>query len=145
MKIRSIVVALAAVTTLSAQPAFARIQHFVGFKFKDGVTEAARQKFRTDFLALQEKAKRDGKPYILSIVGGGAISREGFDQNQDAAFIVAFRNTGDRDYFVGAPYSTAMDPAHAALVKVALDMLDRDGNGRPIGLYVFDFDDGIAS
>jgi len=124
-----------------AMPSFAAIQHIVVFRYQPGVSAPVRAENASRFVALKSLAKRDGRSYIVSIVGGRAISREGFDQTFDEAFVVTFKNEADRNYFVGKPYSDAMDPAHLALAKVVEPLLVHDASGKLTGLFVFDFDD----
>jgi Stress responsive A/B Barrel Domain len=132
---------LAASALLLAGAAQADIRHIVIFKYRPQVAEATRADIAKRFIALKHIARHDGKPYIVSIVGGKAVSREGFDQGFEEAFIVTFKTTGDRNYFVGKPYQETMDPDHLALAKVAEPLLTHDTAGKATGLYVFDFDD----
>jgi hypothetical protein len=125
-----------------ASPAFADIHHIVVFRFKPDVTKEQKAGIAGRFLALKDLAKRNGHRYIVSITGGKAISKEGFDQGLEQAFVVTFKNEADRNYFVGKPYAEGMDPAHEALVKVVVPTLAADSTGRPTGLFVFDYDDG---
>ena len=122
--------------------ALADIRHVVSFKYKPGVSAEVKADIAKRFIALKDAAQRDGAPYIVSIAGGAAISREGFDQGLEQAFIVTFKNTQDRDYFVGKPYREAMDPHHQALAEQVTPLLAADASGKPTGLFVFDFDDG---
>ncbi len=123
-----------------AAPAFADIHHVVIFKYQAGVSMQKRAEIARAFIGLKESAKRDGKSYIVSIIGGKAISKEGFDKGFEEAFVVTFKNTDDRNYFVGKPYSQTMDPNHLALAKIAEPLLARDATGNVVGLFVFDFD-----
>jgi hypothetical protein len=133
--------ALAALSLIFTQPAFADVQHFVAFHYKPGVDPAIKADIARRFIELKDRAMRDGRPYIVSIVGGKAASREGFDRNLEEGFIVRFRTASDRDYFVGPPYLSAMDPSHEAVAKIVTPLLDADSSGKPTGLFVFDFDD----
>ena len=126
---------------LIASPAFADIQHIVVIGYKPGVTAEQKAGIATRFLALKGLAKRNGKPYIASITGGTAISKEGFDQGLEQAFVVTFKNEADRNYFVGKPYSNVMDPAHEALVQIVVPQVAVDSAGKMTGLFVFDYDD----
>ncbi len=130
---------------LMAMPSFANIQHVVVFRYQPGVSAPVRAENASRFVALKSLAKRDGRHYIVSIVGGKAISREGFDQSFDEAFVVTFKNEADRNYFVGKPYSEAMDPDHLALAKVVEPLLVHDAAGKLTGLFVFDFDDKVLA
>jgi len=131
--------ALAAV--LIASPAFADIQHIVLLRYKPGVTAEQKAWIATRFLALKDLATRNGKPYIGSITGGKAISKEGFDQGLEQAFVVTFKNEADRNYFVGKPYSNAMDPTHEAFAQIVVRRVAVDSSGKIAGLFVFDYDD----
>jgi hypothetical protein len=126
---------------LIASLAFADIQHIVVIGYKPGVTAEQKAGIATRFLALKGLAKRNGKPYIASITGGTAISKEGFDQGLEQAFVVTFKNEADRNYFVGKPYSNVMDPAHEALVQIVVPQVAVDSAGKMTGLFVFDYDD----
>ena len=92
------------------------IQHIVLFRYKPEVGGEQRKEVFDRFLQLKDKAKRDGKPYIVSIKAGAQnMSLEGAGQNFDQAFIVEFRSEGDRNYYVGTPAITDpafYDPAH---------------------------------
>ncbi|WP_170137535.1 Dabb family protein [Pseudochrobactrum asaccharolyticum] len=80
------------------------------FRYKPEVGGEQRKEVFDRFLQLKDKAKRDGKPYIVSIKAGAQnMSLEGAGQNFDQAFIVEFRSEGDRNYYVGTPAVT--DPA----------------------------------
>jgi hypothetical protein len=129
---------------LFAGSAKADIRHIVIFKYQPQVEASTKAEIAKRFIGLKDLAKRDGKPYIVSIVGGAAISKEGFDQGFEDAFIVTFRTKSDRDYFVGKPYQETMDPDHQALAKIAEPLLARDAAGNDIGLFAFDFDDEAA-
>lgn len=100
--------------TLLASPVFADIHHIVVFRFKSDVTEPQKAAIAARFFDLKDLAKRNGHRYIVSITGGKAISKEGFDQGLEQAFVVIFKNESDRNYFVGKPYTEGMDPAHEA-------------------------------
>lgn len=127
-----------------AGTALADIQHIVIFKYRDGVEASTKADIAQRFIGLKDIARREGQPYILSIVGGKAASKEGFDQGYEEAFILTFKTKSDRDYFVGKPYQDTMDPDHLALAKVAMPLLMQDAQGKATGLYVFDFEDGVA-
>ena len=129
-------------TVFIAGTAFADIQHIVVFRYRADVTAETKADYAARFLALKDSAKRDGHPYIVSITGGKAISKEGFDQGLEQAFVVTFKNEADRNYFVGAPYSETMDPAHKALVQVVVPRIAVDDAGKLAGIFVFDFSDG---
>ena len=138
--IPGVAAALGMAGALWAQAAAADIQHIVIFRYQPQVEASTKADIARRFLALKDTARRDGRPYIASIVGGQAI-REGFDQQMEQAFVVTFRNTADRDYWVGMPYSDTMDPDHQALAAIVEPLLARDADGGLTGLFVFEFDD----
>src|SRR5882724_5904715 len=119
--------------TLLTSPVFADIHHIVVFRFKPDVTEAQKAGIAARFLALKDLANRNGQTYIVSITGGKAISKEGFDQGLEQAFVVTFNNEADRNFFVGKPYSDTMDPAHEALAQVVVPLVAADTAGKPTG------------
>ena len=131
---------LAFAAALFAQAAQADIQHIVVVKYQANIGAGTKADIARRFLALKDVAKRDGQ-LIVSITGGRAISKEGFDQQLEQAFIVTFKNTTDRDYFVGKPYRNTMDPDHLALATIVEPLLHRDVDGKVTGLFVFDFND----
>ena len=130
------------VAAFVAGTALADIQHIVVFRYRPDVAAAAKADYAARFLALKDLAKRNGQSYIVSITGGKAISKEGYDQGLEQAFVVTFRNEADRNYFVGKPYSDTMDPAHQALVQLVFPLIAVDPAGKPSGIFVFDFSDG---
>ncbi len=144
MKFVSKVLVSLSILLLLMNTSFADIRHIVIFKYKPGVSPEKKREIARRFLELKSLAKKDGKNYIVSIVGGKATSREGFDQGLEEAFVVTFRSEADRDYFVGKPYSSVMDPAHADLAGVVEPLLSVDSSGRLNGLFVFDFDDATS-
>jgi len=96
-----------------AMPSFADIQHIVVFRYQSRMSpHRSAPRTQGALSALKSLAKRDGRSYIVSIVRRqGDQGREGgFDQTFDEAFVVTFKNEADRNYFVGKPYSDAMDP-----------------------------------
>jgi hypothetical protein len=129
------------VAAFIAGTALADIQHIVVFRYRADVAAATKADLAAHFLALKDLAKRDGQRYIVSITGGQAISKEGFDQGLEQAFVVTFKNEADRNYFVGKPYSDTMDPAHQALVQVVVPLIAVDAAGKLSGIFVFDFSD----
>jgi hypothetical protein len=129
-------------TVLVAGTAFANVQHIVVFKYKADVSAAKKAEIATRFLALKDLGKRDGQSYIVSITGGKAISKEGFDQGLEQGFVVTFRNEADRNYFVGKPYAAAMDPVHQALAQDVMPLVATDSAGKLVGVFAFDFNDG---
>ena len=143
MSIRTTFLAGLAAASIAA-PAFADIHHVVVFRYKADVTAQQKAQIATRFVGLKNLARRNGHRYIVSITGGKAISKEGFDQGLEQAFVVTFKNEADRNYFVGKPYAVDMDPAHEALVKIVVPALAADNTGKPAGLFVFDYSDGAT-
>jgi hypothetical protein len=116
-----------------------RVQHIVLFKYKDSVTPQQRQEVIHRFLALKTLCRRDGKPYIESIVTGRQNSAEGAARGLEQGFIVTFASEGDRNYYVGTPVVTDaryFDPAHAEFKRFVGPLLAADG-----GALVFDFNE----
>jgi hypothetical protein len=142
---KSINALIGAASLLIGVAASADVIHFVAFKYQPGVSQQQKADISQRFLELQKVAKKQGRQYILSIVGGKELSREGFDQGLEQAFIVTFENEGDRNFFVGKPYAAAMDPAHEALAKVVEPLLSKGADGAPNGLFVFDLAPGATS
>jgi Stress responsive A/B Barrel Domain len=139
---RSIVTKLVLVGLLTCSTAaFGNVVHVLAFRYKPGVTEAQRADFARRILALRTTAKRNGRPYIVSIRGGRAISHEGFDRDLEQLFLVEFRTINDRNFFVGPPYIRNMDPVHRAAADVIEPNVERSASGKPSGLFVFDFED----
>lgn len=107
------------------------IQHIVLFRYKPMVSAEQRREVFDRFLQLKDKAKRDGKPYIVSIKAGAKnTSLEGAGQNFDQAFIVEFRSEGARNYYVGTPAVTDpafYDPAHQEFKEFVGPLLEENG------------------
>jgi len=113
------------------------VRHIVLFRYKDGTTETQRAEIRQRFVALAEEAKRDSKPYIVSIETGRQASGEGVDRGFEEAFVVTFRSEGDRNYYVGTPIVTNpkfLDAAHQRFKDFVGPYLAQDN-----GVLVFDF------
>ncbi len=107
------------------------IQHIVLFRYKPEVSGEQRKDVFVRFLQLKDKAKRDGKPYIISIKAGAQnTSLEGAGQNFDQAFIGEFRSEGDRNYYVGTPAVTDpafYDPEHQKFKEFVGPLLEENG------------------
>ncbi|GAB1584273.1 Dabb family protein [Phyllobacterium phragmitis] len=113
------------------------VHHVVLFRYKDGTTDAQRAEIRQRFVALAKEAKRNRKPYIVSIETGRQASGEGVDRGFEEAFIVTFRSEGDRNYYVGTPIVTNpkfFDAAHQRFKEFVGPFLAQDN-----GVLVFDF------
>lgn len=115
-----------------------RIEHIVLFHYKDTVTDEQKNEVKKRFLALEQIARRSGKPYIQSIVTGKQNSGEGVDQGFEQAFVVQFKSAGDRNYYVGTPVvddAQYYEPAHANFKEFVGPLL---AEGKA-GVLVFDF------
>lgn len=114
-----------------------KIQHIVLFRYKKNISQKQRQQVLQKFLQLKKTAKRNGKPYILSLEAGAMNeSLEGAGQGFDQAYIVEFRSEGDRNYYVGTPAVTDpafYDPEHEKFKTFVGPLLDVNG------ALVFDF------
>lgn len=115
-----------------------RTEHIVLFKYKDDVTDEQRQLIRNKFMALKSASKRNGMPYIASIVTGSQNSLERLSKGYEQGFIVTFRSEGDRNYYVGTPAVTDpqyYDPLHNEFKSFVEPFLSDGANG----VLVFDF------
>ncbi|BGP34111.1 hypothetical protein JCM10296v2_005926 [Rhodotorula toruloides] len=105
------------------------ITHIVAFKYKDGTTDAEKHLVASSFLALQDQCKLQGtEENYLSVTGGSNNSPEGFNKGCEHAWVVTFRNTQERDYYLDK------DPAHQAFKDKALPFIT--------DAFVFDFEQG---
>lgn len=138
MKIISIAVAAALALP---SPALANVIHVLSFRYKPNVTASQRADLARRIIELRQTARRDGRPYIVSIRGGSAVSREGFDQKFQQLFIIEFKTVADRNYFVGPPYLKVMDPVHSAVADRVMPNVERAADGALTGIFVFDFDE----
>ncbi|GAA5863664.1 hypothetical protein JCM3774_001207 [Rhodotorula dairenensis] len=70
-------------------------------RYKSDVDAAAKERIARGYLALAQQCthERDGKPYF-TVVGGTNNSQEGLSGAMEQAFVVTFRSTQDRDYFI---------------------------------------------
>jgi len=115
-----------------------RTEHIVLFKYKEDVTEEQRLAIRKRFMAIKNSSKRNGVPYIASIITGTQNSLEGLSKGYEQAFIVTFRSEGDRNYYVGTPAVTDpqyYDPLHHEFKSFIEPFLNDGANG----VLVFDF------
>lgn len=107
------------------------IQHIVLFRFKPETSAEQRKEVLDRFQQLKDTAKRNGEPYIISIVAGAQnTSFESAGQGFDQAFIVQFRSQGDRNYYVGTPAVTDpafYDPAHQQFKTFVGPLLAENG------------------
>jgi hypothetical protein len=125
----------ATITAPGYRPAVVR--HLVLFRYAPSVTDEQKREVRDRFLALKGAARRDGRPYIVSIETGVQNSGEGASQGLEQGFVVTFKSEGDRNFYVGTPVVTDSryyDPAHAAFKEFVGPLLDTNG------ALVFDFD-----
>jgi Stress responsive A/B Barrel Domain len=115
-----------------------RTEHIVLFKYKEDITEEQRQLIKKQFMALKSGSKRNGIPYIASIISGSQNSLEGLNRGYEQAFIVTFRSEGDRNFYIGTP--TVSDPQYYDQMhnefKNFIGPFLRDGEN---GILVFDF------
>lgn len=135
-------VALAAGRASSSRAAgsSSQIEHIVAFKYKPTVTQRQKTEVMKRFLALKQKCKRDGKNYIVSLVGGDCTkSLERLTDGFEQAFIVTFKNRSDYKYYIGRPFVSPFDPAHDAFKKFVTPLLAVDAAGKTDGAVVFDF------
>lgn len=115
-----------------------RTEHIVLFKYKEDVSEEQRQLIKKKFMALKSASKRNGVPYIASIITGSQNSLEGLSKGYEQGFIVTFRSEGDRNYYVGAPVVSDpqyYDRLHHEFKSFVEPFLNDGGNG----VLVFDF------
>ena len=117
------------------------IKHIVTFRYRPTVTPEQKTDVLNRFLALKNDCKRDGRPYILSIVGGDCTqSLEGLTGGFEQAFIVSLANRDDYRYYIGRPFTYPFDPVHDAFKAYSLPLLSVDTAGKTNGAMVFDFD-----
>ncbi len=123
---------------IPTNPLAGYVRHFVTFRFADTVTEEQRQSVVVNYTSLALRCVRPGtnQLYIVSMDGGPANSKEGFDQQMDQLYIITFYNESDKNYFVGRPFQQDFDPLHDAFKAFVGPFLRQ-----PIatGLFVFDF------
>jgi hypothetical protein len=106
------------------------LRHIVLFRYRPGVTPAQRAEVIRRFLALRERCRRGGRPYIVTIEQGRQNSGEGAGGPYEQGFVVTFRSQGDRNYYVGRPIvqdAAYYDPEHEAFKAFVGPLLDRDG------------------
>jgi hypothetical protein len=116
------------------------IEHIVAFKYQPSVTQRQKGEVMKRFLALKQECKRDGKNYIVSLIGGGCTeSLEGLTSGFEQAFIVTFDDLDDFKYYAGQPFSSHFDLAHDDFKKFAIPLLTVDEEGKTNGAIVFDF------
>ncbi|MHC3939582.1 hypothetical protein ACI0FR_00880 [Paenochrobactrum sp. BZR 201-1] len=112
------------------------IKHIVLFRFKTDVTSAQIDQVTAEFKSLQQRCKRDHRPYIQSLTYGEQMNGEGASQGFTLGFIVTFKSEGDRNYYVGEPLvrdPQFYDAAHHKFKKLVSPLLDAQG------ALVFDF------
>jgi hypothetical protein len=127
-------------STASQAGPSSQIKHIVAFKYKPTVTQRQKTEVMKRFLALKQKCKRDGKNYVVSLVGGDCTkSLEKLTDGFEQAFIVTFKNRSDYRYYIGRPFVSPFDPAHDAFKKFVTPLLSVDAAGKTDGAVVFDF------
>jgi hypothetical protein len=121
------------------------IKHFVAFRYKPNVTQQQKDDVMNRFLALKQECKRDGKNYIVSLVGGDCTqSLEGLTESFEQAYIVTFKDQDDYKYYIGQPFSSTFDPAHDAFKKYAMPLLSVDEKGQTDGAIALDFSTAVS-
>ncbi|WP_370895968.1 Dabb family protein [Chryseobacterium gossypii] len=119
-----------------------RLDHWVLFKFKSGITEPEKQEVINRFLALKNSQK-NGSPYITLLEYGYQNSKESVKGDYDIGFRVSFTSEADRDYYVGKPFLTApgtYDPMHDDFKNFVGPYLDSDPANPNKGVLVFDYE-----
>lgn len=117
-----------------------QINHIVAFKYRSTVTRQQKEEVIKKFLALQKNCKRNGKRYIVNIVGGDcAGSTERLNAGFEQAFIVTLKDKDDYLYYLGKPFSPTFDPMHDEFKKFVTPLLSADPAGNTNGAMVFDF------
>jgi hypothetical protein len=117
-----------------------QVKHVVAFRYRPTVTPEQKADVLNRFLALKDDCTRDGRPYLLSVVGGGCTqSLEGLTGGYEQAFVITLANQGDYRYYIGRPFTDPFDPAHDAFKAYSLPLLSVDGTGNTTGAMVFDF------
>jgi hypothetical protein len=112
----------------------------VAFKYKPTVTQRQKTEVVKRFLALKQKCKRNGKHYVVSLIGGDCNkSLEGLTDGFEQVFIVTFKNRSDYRYYIGRPFVSPFDPAHDAFKKFVKPFLSVDAAGKTDGAVVLDF------
>ena len=118
----------------------AQIEHIVAFRYKPTVTRQQKIEVMKRFLALKKKCRRNGKNYVVSLVGGDCTkSLEGLTDGFEQAFIVTFKNRSDYRYYIGRPFVRPFDPHHDAFKKFVTPFLSVDAAGKTNGAIVLDF------
>jgi uncharacterized SAM-dependent methyltransferase len=116
------------------------IKHIVVFKYKPTVTSQQKQEVMNRFIALKEECKKDGKSYIISLIGGDCTkSQERLTRGFDDAFIVTFKNQDDFNYYLGEEFAQPFDLVHDEFKQFVGPFLEVDENGKTNGVMVFDF------
>ncbi|HLX54144.1 MAG TPA: Dabb family protein [Aquella sp.] len=116
------------------------IKHIVVFKYKPTVTLQQKQEVMNRFLALKEECKKDGKSYIISLIGGDCTkSQERLTSGFEHSFIATFKNQDDFNYYLGDAFTSPFDLVHDEFKKFVGPFLAVDENGKTNGAMVFDF------
>ena len=118
-----------------------RLDHWVLFKFKPGITESQKQEVINRFLNLKNSL-RNGRKYISLIEYGYQNSNEDVRGKYDIGFRVSFTSLADRDYYVGKPFLTApgsFDPLHDDFKNFVGPYLDIQQDPK-LGVLVFDYE-----
>jgi hypothetical protein len=119
-----------------------RLDHWVLFKFKQGITEPEKQEVINRFLALKN-SKKNGVPYITLLEYGFQNSKESVKGDYDVGFRVSFVSEADRNYYVGKPFLNApgtFDQMHDDFKSFVSPYLASDPNNPNKGVLVFDYE-----
>jgi len=124
----------------ATEAAWADAYHVAAFRFKPGVNAATKTDYARRFVELKYSARRaGGLPYIVSIEGGHGASREGFHLGFEYVLVVRFKESADRDFFIGPLHLPAMDPADKMVAGFGLSLREADASGKLIGIFAFHF------
>ena len=115
------------------------ITHVVAFRYKPAVTQQLRDDVLRRFLDLKHECKREGREYIVSLVGGDCTqSAEGLTAGFDQVFVLTFDGRDDFEYYLGPPFASTFDQAHDDFKKFAIPLLSVDDDGNTNGAMVLD-------
>lgn len=115
------------------------ITHVVAFRYKPEVTQQQRDDVLRRFLDLEHECTREGRPYIVSLVGGDCTqSAEKLTAGFEQVFVLTFRDRDDFAYYLGPPFASTFDHAHDAFKKFAIPLLSVDDDGATNGALVLD-------
>lgn len=119
-----------------------RLDHWVLFKFKPGISEAEKKEVINRLLALKG-SKKNGVPYIASLEYGSQISKENVKGDYDIGFRVSFVSEADRNYYIGKPFlklSGTYDPMYDDFKSFVVPYLASDPKGPNKRVLGFDYE-----